>query len=121
MFGITDESVFTDFEEEEMNDPCPRKEVDGRIIYTSRMIKSSSSGDIGPPVLCDFGSAVLGDAEHLECVQPHIYRAPEVTMRAQWDHKIDIWNVGCMVSTRPRAQNPRDGDANKDVQGLGHV
>ncbi|RGP65954.1 serine threonine cmgc group [Fusarium sporotrichioides] len=95
MFGITDPSVFVDFEEGEMQDPCPRKEVEGRTIYTSRAMKSP--GTIGPPVLCDFGSAVFGDSKHIECVQPHVYRAPEVTLRASWDYKIDIWNVGCMV------------------------
>lgn len=95
MFGITDPSVFTDFEEEEMHNPCPRKEVGGRTIYTSREIKSP--GTIGPPVLCDFGSAVFGDCQHLECVQPHIYRAPEVILGAPWNYKIDIWNVGCMI------------------------
>ncbi|KAI1424333.1 kinase domain protein [Xylaria sp. FL1777] len=95
MFGITDFSVFADFEEEEIHNPCPRKEVEGRTIYTSRAIKSS--GQIGPPVLCDFGSAVFGDCQNLECVQPNVYRAPEVTLRAPWNYKIDIWNVGCMA------------------------
>ncbi|EGX91066.1 Protein kinase-like domain [Cordyceps militaris CM01] len=96
MFGIKDLSVFAEFEEEEMNSPCPRKEVEGRTIYASRAIKSP--GEIGPPVLCDFGSAVFGHVEHLDvCVQPHIYRAPEVTLEASWDYKIDIWNVGCMI------------------------
>ncbi|KAI1122735.1 kinase-like domain-containing protein [Nemania abortiva] len=90
MFGITDFSVFADFEEEEMHNPCPRKEVEGRTIYTSRAIKSP--GKIGPPVLCDFGSAVFGDRQHLECVQPNVYRAPEVTLRASWNYKVDIWN-----------------------------
>lgn len=96
MFGITDLSVFDHFEEEEMHNPCPRKEVEGRTIYTSRPLKSP--GEIGPPVLCDFGSAVFGGEEHVECVQPNAYRSPEVTLRAPWDYKIDIWNVGCMVS-----------------------
>ncbi|XEU97568.1 hypothetical protein FSHL1_002854 [Fusarium sambucinum] len=95
MFGITDPSVFVDFEEEEMRDPCPRKELEGRTIYTSRAMKST--GMIGPPVLCDFGSAVFGDSQNVECVQPNVYRAPEVTLEASWDYKIDIWNVGCMV------------------------
>ncbi|QPC74606.1 hypothetical protein HYE68_005358 [Fusarium pseudograminearum] len=95
MFSITDPSVFTEFEEEEMRDPCPRKEVDGRTIYTSRTMKSTDK--MGPPVLCDFGSAVLGDSENVECVQPNVYRSPEVTLEAPWDYKIDIWNVGCMV------------------------
>ncbi|KAK8116055.1 CMGC/SRPK protein kinase [Apiospora sp. TS-2023a] len=97
MFGIADPSLFAEFEEEEIRNPCPRKEIEGRTIYISRAI--SSPGKIGPPVLCDFGSAVFGDrGEHLECVQPNVYRAPEVTLRAHWDYKIDIWNVGCMVS-----------------------
>lgn len=78
-----------------MRNPCPRKEADRRTIYTSRALKSP--GKIGPPVLCDFGSAVFGDREHSECVQPNIYRAPEVTLGASWDYKVDIWNVGCMV------------------------
>ncbi|UZP32334.1 hypothetical protein NXS19_000150 [Fusarium pseudograminearum] len=95
MFSITDPSVFTEFEEEEMRDPCPRKEVDGSTIYTSRTMKSTDK--IGPPVLCDFGSAVLRDSENVECVQPNVYRSPEVTLEASWDYKIDIWNVGCMV------------------------
>ncbi|KAM3549902.1 hypothetical protein ARSEF4850_008610 [Beauveria asiatica] len=80
MFSIKDSSVFTEFEEEEMNNPCPRKEVEGRTIYTSRALKST--GLVGPPVLCDFGSAVFGDAQNIE---------------TPWDYKIDIWNVGCMI------------------------
>ncbi|CAG1987992.1 unnamed protein product, partial [Fusarium graminearum] len=95
MSSITDPSVFTHLEEEEIRDPCPRKEVEGRIIYTSRTMKST--GKVGPPVLCDFGSAVLGDSENVECVQPNVYRSPEVRLEALWDYKIYIWNVGCMV------------------------
>ncbi|KAI8947219.1 kinase-like domain-containing protein [Xylaria longipes] len=67
----------------------------GRVIYTSRAIRSP--GTIGPPVLCDFGSAVFGEEEHLECVQANAYRSPEVTLRASWGYEIDIWNVGCMI------------------------
>ncbi|KAI1203127.1 kinase domain protein [Nemania serpens] len=95
MFSIPDLSVLADFEEEEIRNPCPRKEIDGRVIYTSRAI--GSLGKIGPPVLCDFGSAVFGEEEHLECVQPNAYRSPEVTLKASWDYKIDIWSVGCMI------------------------
>lgn len=96
MFSIPDPSVFAEFEEAEIEQPSPRKELDGRNIYLSRILKST--GTIGPPVLCDFGSAVFSDMEHRECVQPHVYRAPEVTLEALWDHKIDVWSVGCMVS-----------------------
>ncbi|GLA50073.1 hypothetical protein AnigIFM63604_006092 [Aspergillus niger] len=49
------------------------------------------------PILCDFGSAVPGDIEHSEDIQPDIYRAPEVILEAPWGYKVDIWNVGCMI------------------------
>ncbi|KAJ8132004.1 hypothetical protein O1611_g1615 [Lasiodiplodia mahajangana] len=78
MFGIVDTSILTDFEEEEIRDPSPRKEVDGRTIYASRTIRDN--GRLGPPVLCDFSSAAFGEEEHLHCVQPRTYRSPEI-----WD------------------------------------
>lgn len=97
MFGINDDSVFPRFEEQELNSPSPRKLVDnGRAIYLSRELPSPK--DWGAPVLCDFGSAVIDGKGHLEDVQPNIYRAPEVILEASWSNKIDIWNVGCMVS-----------------------
>lgn len=36
MFGIDDDSVFSDFEANELQDPFPRKEVEGRTVYVSR-------------------------------------------------------------------------------------
>lgn len=79
MFGITDDTVFGDFEEEELQRRVPRKEADGRTIYTSRELRMPK--EWGAPVLCDFGSAVPGDIEHLEDVQPNIYRAAEVILQ----------------------------------------
>jgi len=98
MFGINDDSVFSDFEEQELLDPSPRKLVDGRAIYSSRELRMPK--DWGAPVLCDFGSAVVGDTEHLEDIQPDIYRAPEVILEAPWSYQVDVWNAGCMVSDR---------------------
>jgi serine/threonine protein kinase len=95
MLGIADDSVFSDFEEEELQNPCPRKELDGRIIYTSRELKMPKAW--GAPVLCDFGSALPGETEHLEDIQPNVYRAPEVILEAPWTYSVDVWNVGCMV------------------------
>ncbi|KAG4262416.1 CMGC/SRPK protein kinase [Fusarium proliferatum] len=95
MFGIYDDSVFTAFEQEEQSEPTPRKEVDGRTIYISRELRKPK--DYGAPVLCDFGSAVVGDVEHCEDIQPDIYRAPEVILEAPWSYKVDIWNAGCMI------------------------
>ena len=66
MLGIADDSVFTHFEESELQTPSPRKELDdGRIIYESRQLGMPKN--FAPPVLCDFGSAVPGDVDvHLE-------------------------------------------------------
>lgn len=57
-------------------------------------------GKMAAPVLCDFGSAVAGDMEHTEDVQPDVYRAPEVILEAPWSYEIDVWNAGCMVRIR---------------------
>ncbi|KAK0754519.1 kinase-like domain-containing protein [Schizothecium vesticola] len=96
MFGIEDDSVFAVFEDQELLDPSARKLVDGdRTIYMSRELQMPKKW--GAPVLCDFGSAVPGDMEHSEDVQPDVYRAPEVILEAPWSYQIDIWNAGCMI------------------------
>jgi len=98
MFGIEDDTVFTAFEEQVLAEPSPRKLVKGdRAIYVSRELRMPK--EWGAPVLCDFESAMLGDVEHCEDVQPDVYRAPEVILEILWSYEIDIWNVGCMVST----------------------
>ena len=95
MFSINDDTIFSDFEKNELEDPSPRKVVDGRTIYTSRELGFPS--DPGAPVLCDFGSAVRGDEEHTEDVQPNVYRSPEVILEVPWTYSTDIWNAGCLV------------------------
>ncbi|KAL0961526.1 hypothetical protein HGRIS_006465 [Hohenbuehelia grisea] len=97
MFGIKNPAVFDKFEQEELENPSPRKDIDGgRVIYTSRQF-TVPSHDLGPPILCDFGSAVFGDEEHSEDAQPDVYRSPEVIFSSPWSYEIDIWNVGCMI------------------------
>jgi serine/threonine-protein kinase SRPK3 len=96
MFSIADDSVFSDFEENELQSPCSRKALeDGRIIYVSQELRKPR--EWGAPVLCDFGSAMPGGIEHLEDIQPDIYRAPEVILEVPWTYSVDIWNVGCIV------------------------
>ncbi|EGP91784.1 unnamed protein product [Zymoseptoria tritici ST99CH_3D7] len=92
-----DSSVLAEFEAEELNKPSPRKEVDGSIIYQTRRL--GMPRNFGAPVLCDFGSAVpLDDGrEHLEDIQPDVYRAPEVILDIPWTYSVDIWNVGCII------------------------
>ncbi|WEW55344.1 hypothetical protein PRK78_000773 [Emydomyces testavorans] len=95
MMGAADDTALEDFEREELENPSPRKEVDGRFIYVSRQLNPPKN--YTPPVLCDFGSAVSSEKENTTVVQPEVYRSPEVTLGIPWDSKIDIWNVGCMV------------------------
>ena len=51
------------------------------------------------PILCDLGSVVFGHSHYNTLAQSIPYRAPEVILAAEWDPKIDIWNLGVMVST----------------------
>lgn len=96
MFGIDDDdAVFEKFENAELENPCPRKETDGRIIYVSRELGIPST--LAEPVLCDFGAAVFGDRENVTDVQPDLYRAPEIILGIPWGYAIDIWNTGCLV------------------------
>ncbi|CAN8102289.1 unnamed protein product [Discula destructiva] len=66
MFETRDDSCFTEFEQVEIKQPCPRKEdADGRFIYVSRELGLPKQW--GAPILCDFGSAViLGNEAHAE-------------------------------------------------------
>lgn len=44
--------------------------------------------------------------QHLtEWIQPEMLRAPEVTLGADWDYKVDIWNLGLIVAS-PSLQIP---------------
>jgi serine/threonine protein kinase len=53
----------------------------------------------GRPVITDFGEARIGQQTYDDDIQPFQYRAPEVIMDMPWSYKVDIWNVGVMVST----------------------
>lgn len=55
MFGIADNKVFSDFEETELKTPCPRKELNGRMVYLSQEL--GIPRECVAPVLCDFRSA----------------------------------------------------------------
>lgn len=91
--GIDDESVFSEYENEEFEHPVPRKVAGDRTIYLSRPLSLT----FGPPVLCDLGEARLGDEEHQDDIMPDLYRAPEVILGMKWNYKVDIWSVAMVV------------------------
>jgi hypothetical protein len=44
----------------------------------------------------------MGSTVYHEDIQPYLYRAPKVLLRMKWDKKVDIWNVGVLVSSSSR-------------------
>ncbi|EPE02185.1 protein kinase [Ophiostoma piceae UAMH 11346] len=95
MFSIDDNSIYEAFERDELEHPCARKEVNGRVVYASRQLAVPEF--LGPPVLCDFGAAVSGETKNVTDVQPDLYRAPEIILEIPWRYEIDIWNAGCLI------------------------
>ena len=85
------------FEKQELENPSPRKFVDGRVIHTSRPLVPLIY-EYGTPVLSDFGEACFGDYNPMVLIQPSVYRAPEVLLGIPFTPMVDIWNVGVMVS-----------------------
>ena len=87
MMGITDPKLLDDFEQAEIDDPTPRKEVDGRVIYLSRQLQMVPTS-IGLPVLGDFGSAEWGEEQNKRDAQPSSLHSPEVILKLPWSYEI---------------------------------
>jgi hypothetical protein len=49
-------------------------------------------------LLSDLGEAIIRKENNKGDIMPGIYRTPEVILDMDWDHKVDIWSIGCMVS-----------------------
>jgi serine/threonine-protein kinase SRPK3 len=47
--------------------------------------------------LADFGSCIYKNNLSLKGIQTRYYRAPEVILKYQYDEKVDIWSVGCLI------------------------
>lgn len=93
-----DGSIFHEWDNDEITNPSPRKVVNDYTVYLSRpfYLKKGWSG-YGMPLISDFGEALMGK-EHNGLIQPDIYRAPEVILGLGWTSKVDIWNIGVLVS-----------------------
>ncbi|OKL58503.1 hypothetical protein UA08_06197 [Talaromyces atroroseus] len=81
------------FEELEVQTPSPRKLLKDRTIYASVGYLPTK----GLPLSSDFGEARFGDRENSEDIMPTVYRAPEVVLKANWDHDVDIWGVAMLA------------------------
>lgn len=95
--------MLSDFAKAEANNPSPRKLTNqSRTIYKSRRFRPKGDKNYGLPGPCDFGEARIGKIHETgPFIQPHIYRAPEVIFEMPWGSAVDIWNLACLVSSRP--------------------
>lgn len=94
----TAEADLEKFENQELEFPGPRKINGDRTIHISRPLVPRIY-EYGRPVLCDFGEARFGEYDTSQDIQPYPYdRAPEVILDMHWNEKVDMWNVGVMVS-----------------------
>ena len=96
LLGLDENNILESFERDEQENPTPRKVTDKNVIYQSRELKMPNHP--GRPVLTDFGEARFGQTTFEGDIQPFQYRAPEVLFKLPWDNKVDIWNVGALVS-----------------------
>jgi hypothetical protein len=92
---IRDKGILHAFTQAELEQPSPRKFVDGRPIYLSRRFNLPKK--FGEVVLSDFGAAVRGDQKRNHDAQPNVYHSPEVMLKVDWSYPVDIWNIGVMV------------------------
>ncbi|UNI24634.1 Non-specific serine/threonine protein kinase [Purpureocillium takamizusanense] len=71
-------------------------------FYMASTQLSSAEEDIAQPTelsvrLADFGTSSWLDDHLTEWIQPEMLRAPEVILGAEWDRKVDIWNLGLVI------------------------
>ncbi|CAG7921785.1 unnamed protein product [Penicillium olsonii] len=95
MQELNDTVVLEKFVQDELEKPSPRKIIDDRVVYPSRLFVPPQQ--FGRALLCDFGSAVQGEEERNHNAQPEIYRSPEVMLMVDWSYPADIWNLGAMI------------------------
>ncbi|KAI5464238.1 kinase-like protein [Mariannaea sp. PMI_226] len=92
LIAITDDSVLSTVEENEMHKPSARKQVGDTIIYVSQYML----GGAGPLTICDLGQARIGRV-HRGNAMPIPYRAPEVILGMTWGNAVDVWSVGLLA------------------------
>lgn len=106
MFGVTSDYVFKTLEEYLQRNPVQRKVLDDGREISVRYHLPLSDGPLAEPVLCDLGAARKGPRLRESEAQPPCFRAPGVILQISWDHMVDIWNLGAMVSRgQPRRED----------------
>ncbi|KAH7317229.1 kinase-like protein [Rhexocercosporidium sp. MPI-PUGE-AT-0058] len=92
LIAITDDSILSTVEEDEIRTPSARKRVGDTFTYVSRYML----GGAGPLALCDLGQARIGK-ERFGNAMPMSYRAPEIILNMKWDNSVDMWGLGLLA------------------------
>ena len=93
LLGVNNQSLFAQFEQDEITNPTPRKELVERTIYLSRHWPLVD----GHPHISDLSEARFGHHEHNDLIMPTAFRAPEVLLGLTWSYPVDIWATAILV------------------------
>lgn len=47
--------------------------------------------------MSDFDTVAWDDGDHYATITTAYYRAPQVFLKLVWNHKCDIWSMGCVL------------------------
>ncbi|RMZ79960.1 hypothetical protein DV738_g3025, partial [Chaetothyriales sp. CBS 135597] len=92
LIAITDDSILSTVEENEISKPSARKTIDDTTIYVSQYML----GGAGPLTISDLGQARIGRV-HRTLAMPVPYRAPEVILGMSWGSAVDVWSMGLLA------------------------
>ncbi|KAK2601853.1 hypothetical protein QQS21_004636 [Conoideocrella luteorostrata] len=92
LVAITDDSILSTVEDNELYRPSARKYLDETVIHVSQYML----GGAGALTICDLGQARIG-TRHRSNAMPVPYRAPEVILGMTWGNAVDIWSVGLLA------------------------
>ncbi|KAF5719408.1 serine threonine kinase [Fusarium globosum] len=92
LVALTDDSILSTVEDNELQRPSARKFLDGAVIHVSQYML----GGAGALTICDLGQARIGKV-HRGNAMPLPYRAPEVILGMTWGNSVDIWSVGLLA------------------------
>lgn len=107
MMSLEDNSILPEYVKGLDREPIAQKVVGDRTIYQSQSDFGSLKSIYSYPQIHDFGHAEVMEPglgfRHPS--QPNLYRAPEVMLGVVWDYKVDIWNLGVLVSIPPESDS----------------
>ena len=75
----------------------PPQEQPRRLVYESRVLRTTADLAGARAKVVDFGNACWLDKRFTDDVQTRQYRCPEVVLGAKWGAPADVWSVACLL------------------------